>query len=155
MDIRRIFFAVAILLAQLCEVQADPGHPVAVRWWGQAMVSIETYWNLHLVIDPYSKKIGYANPNVTGDLVLVTHEHGDHNNVDLVGGKPIVAHGLDEAGQVRTIHHVLDYLPNEVKPWWKDARLRMARTGHAIQVASIPAWHDDTEGSQRGANTIF
>ena len=147
--------AVTALLAQLSSAQADPGHPVAVRWWGQAMVSIETYWNLHVVIDPYSAKIGYENPNVTGNLVLVSHEHGDHNNVELVGGEPIVVRGLDEAGNVRTIDQVLDCLPNEATASWRDVRQRVARTQHAIQVTSIPAWHDDTEGRQRGANTLF
>src|SRR5688572_22164982 len=44
-------------------------HPVAIRWWGQGMVSIETYWNLTIVIDPYNDKIGYEVPDLTADLV--------------------------------------------------------------------------------------
>ena len=146
---------VASLVVLLAPVHADPGHPVAVRWWGQAMVSIETYWNLQIVIDPYGEKIGYQNPHVSGDLVLITHEHGDHNNVALVEGEPTVVHGLDDEGKVRSIDQVLDRLPNEEKSWWKDARLRIARTQHAVRVQSISSWHDDTEGSQRGANTLF
>lgn len=146
--------AVMVFLVPYSIVAADPGHPVAVRWWGQAMVSIETQWGLTVVIDPYGEKIGYKNPNVSGDLVLVTHEHGDHNNVELVGDEPEVVHGL-ENGKVRAINYVLDRLPGEARPWWKDSRLRIARTENAIQVTSIPSWHDDTEGSQRGSNAIF
>ena len=134
---------------------ADAGKPVAVRWWGQAMVSIETYWNLRIVVDPFSTEIGYDDPQLTGDLVLVTHEHHDHNNVALVGGEPIVARGLDDNGKVQPIYHVLDRLPNAEKPWWKDARQRIARSPHAAVVTSIPAWHDDNEGNQRGATAIF
>jgi L-ascorbate metabolism protein UlaG (beta-lactamase superfamily) len=134
---------------------ADPGKPVAVRWWGHAMVSIETYWNLHIVIDPYSTDIGYDDLQVSADLVLITHEHPDHNNAALVGGEPIVVHGLDDADGVRRVHHVLDRLPNAKEPWWKDARLRIARSEHAIVVTSIPAWHDADDGVERGANAMF
>jgi len=135
--------------------QADPGHPVAVRWWGQAMVSIETHGNLTVVIDPYGEKIGYENPNVTGDLVLVTHEHADHNNVALVQGNPIVERGLDDSGQAREIYQVLDRWPNQKKPEWDFSKQKMTRSKHAVWITGIPAWHDDTEGSQRGANTLF
>lgn len=136
-------------------VNADDGKPVAVRWWGHAMVSIETYWNLRVVIDPYSTGIGYDDPHVSADLVLITHEHPDHSNADLVGGEPVIVRGLDDAGNVQRIHHVLDRLPNADEPWWKDARLRIARSEHAVVVTSVPAWHDAAEGSERGASAMF
>ncbi len=134
---------------------ADPGDPIAVRWWGQAMVSIETFEGLSVVIDPYGGKIGYENPGVTADLVLITHEHGDHNNAELVGGKPIVERGLKEQGSARSFSMVLDRLAGNEKTKWYDSKLRIARSPHAIQVRAIPSWHDDTQGSQRGANTMF
>jgi len=146
---------VTILFFPYTRTQADPGHPVAVRWWGQAMVSIETHWNLRVVIDPYGEKIGYENPRVTGDLVLVTHEHDDHNNVELIGGEPIVLRGLDESGNVRTIDYYLDQPPNVEKIQWVAANESSYVRKEAIRISSIPAWHDDTEGSQRGANTLF
>lgn len=145
----------AILIVQTTGALASPGQPVAVRWWGQAMVSIETYWNLTIVIDPYGEQIGYDNPNITGDLVLVTHEHGDHNNVQLIAGEPIVERGLNDKGQARSFSRVLDRMPETDKPRWYDARQRIARSPHAVQVTSVPAWHDDTQGSERGANALF
>lgn len=147
--------AMTLLLACSNSAQAETGHPVAVRWWGQAMVSIETYWNLTVVIDPYGEKIGYANPKVAGDLVLITHEHGDHNNAELVEGSPVVVRGLNDDGAVNSIDQVLDRLPGQEKPSWRDAKLRVARSPHAVRVKSVAAWHDDSEGSQRGANTLF
>ncbi len=146
---------VTILFLPFAKTQAALGHPVAVRWWGQAMVSIETHWNLRVVIDPYGERVGYENPQVTGDLVLVTHEHGDHNNVDLVDGEPIVLRGLDEAGQVRAAGHYLDRRPDASRVSWFSDRVKMERTHNAIRVTSIPSWHDDTQGSQRGANAMF
>jgi len=146
-----------LLFATCCtqSAEAEPGKPVAVRWWGQGMVSIETYWNLRVVIDPYATRIGYDDPQLSADLVLVTHNHPEHNNVELVTGSPQVVRGLEADGSVRKVHHVLDRMPNEEKPSWRDTRLRVARSPHAIQVTSIPAWHDDKEGRERGATAMF
>lgn len=146
---------IAVSLFTSSSLSADEGHPVAVRWWGQAMVSIETYWNFTIVIDPFGEKIGYADPQLSGDLVLVTHEHGDHNNAELIEGEPIVARGLDDTGKVQPIDQILDRFPGQEKVTWRDARLRIARSSHAVRVTSVASWHDDTEGSQRGANTLF
>jgi L-ascorbate metabolism protein UlaG (beta-lactamase superfamily) len=139
--------------------QADPGKPVAVRWWGQAMVSIETYWNLHVVIDPFAARIGYDDPKLSGDLVLVTHNHPDHNNPAMISGIPAVAMGFDSAGKVQAVHHVLDRLPNTEKATWRPvvdvAKPTETRSGHEVIVTSIPAWHDDRQGAERGANAMF
>ncbi len=134
---------------------ADPGKPVALRWWGEAMVSIETYWNLNIIIDPYSLDIGYEDPEQSADLVLITHNHSDHNNPEIVQGEPVVAHGLDESGKYVGIDHVLDRFANQEKPRWVNTRQRIARSPHAIQVTSIPAWHDDDQGSKRGADAML
>ena len=136
-------------------LRADAGKPIAVRWWGHAMVSIETYWNLTVVIDPFATSIGYADPEISGDLVLITHEHPDHNNARLVRGEPVVVHGLNEDRDVQRIYHVLDRLPDAPAPTWEDARLRIARSPHAIVVTSVKSWHDNQQGDERGANTMF
>lgn len=147
--------AVIALLITSSSVQADPGDPVAIRWWGQALVSIETHWNLQIAIDPYSEKIGYKDPHLSTDLVLISHEHGDHNNDKLIGGEPVVARGLNKDGKSQPIYQVLDIWPNQEKPEWSFSKQKMARSNHAVWVTGIPAWHDDTEGTQRGANTLF
>ncbi len=155
---RRLVLGLSCLLSIAgvsSSVRADVGKPVAVRWWGQAMVSIETYWNLTIVIDPFSTNIGYADPKIGGDLVLITHEHADHSNAKLVRGEPVVIHGLNDEGAVRRVHHVLDRLPNSAMPTWKDARLRIARSPHAVVVTTIPAWHDNEQGDKRGAVAMF
>ncbi len=131
--------------------------PVAVRWWGQGMVSVETYGNITVVIDPYSGDIGYDVPNLTADLVLVTHEHGDHNNVDGVGGGPVVVRGLNDAGAVRELHHLLDRPPNTSKVIWRsNTKADSAKTSKdAVSVRSVSAWHDERQGTDRGATAMF
>jgi L-ascorbate metabolism protein UlaG (beta-lactamase superfamily) len=64
--------------------------------------------------------------DVEADLLLVTHEHGDHNAVDVVGGAPHI---------LRSTAGTFD-----------------SPVGEVIAVASE---HDDVAGTKRGPNTIF
>lgn len=152
------FCSLAILCpatGSYAQADVEPSPPVAIRWWGQGMVSIEAWWHRPIVIDPFGENIGYNVPKLSADLVLVTHEHSDHNNVEAVGGEPKVVRGLNADGGVRGIHHVLDRWPNQNQAQWRDARLRIARGPHPVTVTSIPAWHDNSAGSERGAVAMF
>lgn len=150
------FAAIAALLAATpLSAAPGPGTPVAVRFWGQGLVTIETYWNLTVAIDPYALRIGYDDPRIESDLVLVTHEHFDHNNVELIGGTPSVIRGLDDSGGVRIVDVVLDRAPNSPRAILSAATETVVRSAHAIRVRSIPAFHDLTAGTQRGQTALF
>jgi len=67
-----------------------------IRWYGQSAFLIS---GEHAVfIDPFGAMEGLAErgiqfdyppiEDVQADLLLVTHEHGDHNAVEVVGGSP-------------------------------------------------------------------
>jgi L-ascorbate metabolism protein UlaG (beta-lactamase superfamily) len=155
---RRKITGVAGLLAALAAVwpaAADPGKPVAVRWWGQAFVTIETYWNLTVAIDPYATRIGYDDPGVTADVVLVTHHHADHNNISLLGTDAKSVLGLDEAGDVVSIDVVLDRLPNQDEPTVTAFSPSAQYTDHAVRFRTIASFHDDQSGGRRGNNAMF
>ncbi|HJQ79927.1 MAG TPA: MBL fold metallo-hydrolase [Lacipirellulaceae bacterium] len=144
----------ALCLASMAA--ADSGKPVAVRWWGQAMVSIETYWNLHVVIDPFGQQVGYKDPQLSADLVLITHEHADHNNAAAVRGEPVVVRGLDASGKVVAQKLDLDRLPNAMRPSVTPITDSQSKaSGHQIVVTTIPAWHDQEQGGDRGSTAIF
>lgn len=76
-------------------------------------------------IDPFSKEIGLRPPQGSADLVLVTHNHHDHNNVEAIKGDPSV---IDIPGEY------------SVK---------------GVNIVGIKTFHDKKEGTERGANTIF
>ncbi len=145
----------ALVLAAGAGVHADPGKPVAVRFWGQGLVTIETYWDLRIAVDPYALRIGYDDPEIDADLVLVTHEHGDHNNVRLIRGAPRVVRGLDDAGEVVTVDVVLDRMPNRPAADLFSASDTVTRSDHAVRVRSIGAFHDADGGRQRGRTALF
>ena len=66
-----------------------------ITWYGQACFKIQS-GERATVIDPFAKSIGLTPPNVQADVVFVTHEHADHNNVAAVKGEHFLINGPGE-----------------------------------------------------------
>jgi L-ascorbate metabolism protein UlaG (beta-lactamase superfamily) len=107
-----------------------------VEWYGQSAFRL-TAGEATVFIDPFQDMSGMAAargmqwdyPAIEGvdaDLVLVTHEHGDHNGVDAIGGSPTVLRST--AGR------------------------HESPIGEVVGIASE---HDPKAGTERGPNTIF
>lgn len=97
---------------------------ITIRWWGQACFSISD--GVHTAIaDPFPADFGYKPPDVPAQVVLVSHEHRDHNGVEAVQGEPTVLRG---AG---------------------------AHEAAGMSFLGVAGFHDDKSGGQRGPNTIF
>ena len=90
------------LLTTLPARAIDPAEaPVAVRWWGQAFFTIETWWGLTVASDPYStERTGYEDPGVSADLVLITTEHVDVDYQMVADNTEVV---LDTRGAMRRV----------------------------------------------------
>lgn len=71
-----------------------------IIWHGQACFEIRIPSNQVekkiIVIDPFSDSIGLKPPSLTADILLVTHQHPDHNNVKAVKGTPFLIEGPGE-----------------------------------------------------------
>lgn len=103
-----------------------------LTWLGHSTFILETSTGLKVLLDPMNASVGYPINTVTGmDLVTVSHEHGDHNNVSLAAGSPLILRGL--AGGAKPID----------------------QTVKGVRVRTVLTNHDDTQGSQRGQNAIF
>lgn len=96
-----------------------------IRWIGHSAFYIETSQGFRIRTDPYDKSIGLPLSKLSADVVTVSHGHFDHNAVSTVPGKPQVLQGAGD-----TV------------------------IGSAT-FRGVPAFHDETRGSERGANTIF
>jgi L-ascorbate metabolism protein UlaG (beta-lactamase superfamily) len=106
---------------------------VMLTWLGHPTFILKTSIGLTALLDPMGAGVGYTLTPVDGvDLVTISHEHSDHNNVGLATGSPLVLHGL--AGN----------------DWAK-----IDQTVKGVRVRTVPSYHDDTQGSQRGKNAIF
>lgn len=106
-----------------------------VEWYGQSAFRL-TASGKQVFIDPFGDMTALAShgrrfdyPAIAGvnaDLVLITHEHFDHNAADVIGGSPPVLRST--AGRFES------------------------PIGEVLAVASE---HDTAAGTQRGPNTIF
>jgi L-ascorbate metabolism protein UlaG (beta-lactamase superfamily) len=98
-----------------------------ITWYGHAAFLITTGHGIKIITDPYKPggSILYRSIPDEADIVTVSHDHTDHNYVEGLPGKPTV---IREAGR------------HEVK---------------GIVVEGFPAYHDSSQGAQRGNNIIF
>ena len=104
-----------------------------IFWQGQSCFQINTTPGknnqINIVIDPFDESVGFKVPNLQADIVLITHNHPDHNNAKAVKGPGGQAPFL--------ISNPGEYEIREV------------------YVQGIPAWHDEVLGKERGPVTIY
>jgi L-ascorbate metabolism protein UlaG (beta-lactamase superfamily) len=107
-----------------------------VEWYGQSTFHLSTA-EQSVAIDPFvdmsamaaSRGMQFDYPLIEGveaDLLLVTHEHGDHNGIEAIGGDPAIIRST--AGTIES------------------------PLGEVVAIASE---HDEEAGTARGPNTIF
>ena len=79
-----------------------------------------------LVTDPYDPSmVGFKYSGVSGDLVTISHQHGDHNQSQLVKG---VQRVIDGPGEYEIM---------------------------GVSVIGLSSFHDNKKGELRGKNTIY
>ncbi len=106
-----------------------------VEWYGQSAFRLQA-GGTTVAIDPFGDMSGLAGRGIQWDyppilglsaeVLLVTHEHGDHNAVEVVGGDPVVLRST--AGSL---------------------------SSPIGMVTAVASEHDEQAGTARGPNTIF
>ena len=66
-----------------------------IKWLGHASFMITSEAGTKIITDPYALRetLTYGEIKESADIVTVSHEHGDHNNVAAVRGNPEVVRG--------------------------------------------------------------
>ncbi|MFA6098951.1 MAG: MBL fold metallo-hydrolase [Patescibacteria group bacterium] len=95
-----------------------------LTWLGQACFKIQGK-DVTIITDPFDQKIGLKLPRLQANIVTVSHDHYDHNNIEAVKGDPFVITQLGEY---------------EIKK---------------VFIRGISSWHDDKQGAERGRNIIY
>ncbi len=72
-----------------------------IKWNGHASFTITTSSGIKIITDPYEPggfggQIKYGPISDTADIVLVSHDHADHNYVQGLSGSPVVVRGTQE-----------------------------------------------------------
>lgn len=96
-----------------------------VSWLGHSCFLLRATTGISVLIDPFDEEVGYPLPVVRADIVVISHDHHDHNNAKVVLGSPQAIRG-------EGLHSAL-----------------------GIEFRGISSWHDREEGRLRGENTIF
>jgi L-ascorbate metabolism protein UlaG (beta-lactamase superfamily) len=74
-----------------------------IRYLAHAAFLITSDAGVRIVTDPYATSPGIKHGEIkeTADIVTVSHEHGDHNNTDAVGGNPKVVRASAEVKGIK------------------------------------------------------
>ena len=95
-----------------------------IKWHGHSCFEIRD--GIRIVIDPHDgRSIGLKPPKATADLVLITHNHFDHNAVRVIDGKFQIVSSIGEYN-----------------------------FGNA-KIKGIGAYHDESLGAKRGRITMY
>ena len=97
---------------------------MVITWFGHSCFRIEGK-DASLLIDPFSKEIGLRPPKIKDDVVMVTHGHYDHSNLEGLPSESFLIKGPGEY---------------EVKD---------------VFIKGIQSFHDKSQGRERGLNTIY
>lgn len=96
-----------------------------LRWHGHSCFELRD--SATVITDPHDgKSIGIPAPSLRGDVVLVSHDHFDHNCVRQVKGSEISV--------------------------IKEPLMTVER---GVRVQGIETYHDTAKGSKRGRNIVF
>ncbi len=96
-----------------------------IKWFGQSCFLLTSSKGVKIMTDPFDNNIGYELPDESADIVTTSHEHFDHSNVSIVKG---------------AFTHI------NAPGHWKV---------RGIDILGVETFHDSTNGSQRGKNTLF
>ena len=99
---------------------------MTISWYGHSCFKITNQGgHLTIITDPFDKSIGLNPPRVKADIVTVSHNHADHNNIKSIGGEPFIIDGPGEY---------------DLK---------------GVKILGRSSFHDQKKGEERGLNTIY
>jgi len=96
-----------------------------ITWYGHACFKVHE--TTSIVMDPHDgKSIGLPPPSIEADIVLMSHDHFDHNCKSVIKNK-----------NYKLINRPGKYSAGNV------------------EISGIETYHDDAMGSKRGKNIVF
>ncbi len=106
-----------------------------LQWFGQSFFKLtvknEKGEEVVIAIDPFDKETGLKLPNKFGaDITLITHDHHDHNNLEVIKGTELSPESFIISG------------PGEYEV-------------KGVMIYGIASFHDNQQGEKLGENTIY
>jgi len=99
---------------------------MTITWYGHSCFKIINQGgHLTIITDPFDKNIGLNPPRGTADILMVSHEHNDHNNIKAISNSPFI---INNPGEY------------DIK---------------GVRIIGCSSFHDKKQGEERGLNTIY
>ena len=116
-----------------------PAKDFKLRWFGQSFFQLETPAGKKIVFDPHAIP-EFGRPVVSADIILISHLHNDHAQVEAVEGYK----------SARVFYGLKEKTKGKVPDWNKiDEKVG------GIHVRTLGTYHDADGGMQRGKNAVF
>ena len=97
-----------------------------VTWLGHSCFLLQGEEGITILLDPFFEdSVGYPLPKLKADMVMISHDHTDHNNARAGGSNSQVIFGPGEYSCL------------------------------GLEIRGIRSFHDQKKGRLRGENTIF
>ncbi len=98
---------------------------MVIDWLGHSCFKVTLKNGTRILLDPYDDRTGYTPHTVEADIVTISHNHGDHNDLSHVTGRYTVVNtpGVHDFGE--------------------------------LTIEGFPTWHDKEQGAKRGGNICF
>ncbi len=97
---------------------------MVIEWLGHSCFKVTLKNSKKVLFDPFDKTVGYPYNDIEADVVVVSHDHYDHNDLSHVKGDYDVV-------KTEGIHNIGDFT-----------------------IECIKTWHDCSQGRQRGENLV-
>jgi len=101
-----------------------------IKCYGHAAFMFTSDQGVKIITDPYESggydgQLSYGQIKDQADIVSMSHDHADHNDIRSLPGSPEIVKGSG------------------------------SQKAKGISIKGIPTYHDSSRGKERGANTIF
>jgi len=101
-----------------------------IKWYGHSAFLITSDQGVKIITDPYESgafggQLTYGQIKDQADIVIISHDHADHNDIKSLPGSPEIVKGSG------------------------------SKLVQGISIKGISTYHDSSKGSERGDNTIF
>ncbi len=136
----------AVLLVGLTAAALPAQEWVRVEWFGHSCFRLILKDGYRVVFDPMNQgRMRYTLPD-SADIVLMTHDHFDHNNWKPLNAEAnYMANGREPEFKLMTKKKKLEALVEGVVKAHEEK----------VEFYTVPSWHDDSGGKERGANGII
>jgi L-ascorbate metabolism protein UlaG (beta-lactamase superfamily) len=124
---------IEVVQTRFMRAAATTGAAVSLEWLGHSTFQITSSKGTHILMDPHGRG-DLPWPMVPQDIVTTSHPHGPHSAIYMAKGNPTVLEGLTPSGDN-----------------WRNVYTNI----RDVSVYTVPAFHDKSQGLQRGKNAIF